>query len=55
MTQRDIRRRLRTLEEQQAQRREMVAKTKKLMDDVVVEKQREIDNLRAQVTIRAAQ
>lgn len=50
--QREIRRRLKTLESQQERRIAAVEEAKKMMDNVVAEKQREIVNLRAQITIQ---
>lgn len=51
MTQSAIRKRLRTLEAQQAKRVVAVQMTKRMLDRIVADKQREIDNMRAQITI----
>ena len=53
--QRVIRRRLRKLEAQQRRRIELTAEMKIALDLVINEKQREIENLRAQMTIGVAQ
>lgn len=47
-----LRRRIYTLERLQTQRIELVAEQKKQMDATVERAQRELDNLRAQVTIQ---
>lgn len=51
--QRSVRRTLARLEDQQRRRTELVAEHKQILDSLVAEKQLEIDNLRAQVTIRS--
>ena len=53
-TQRWLRRRIATLERQQEQRIEHVAKLKKELDELLERKQRELDNFHAQVTMKVA-
>jgi hypothetical protein len=52
--QRRLRRRITTLQAMQDQRVAMVAERKAMMDDVVEKKDRELANLKAQLTIGVA-